>query len=190
MSNMPARRPGQPAWDGFGCGQGGQPFCPKIGICKQAQPRVDDNLLIPNPLGRKCPASCARSGLGYAAVPFPGVIAGFTAAGRCREEHQAKHSAGRVAKAQLTLAKLTDKPSIAWNGELAGFGYRFRPSVIVSFIVSCRAGASGRNAPAKRMVVGIAAARARRRDTGTAATCPADPPVTICCRRRPNPWRA
>ena len=84
-----------------------------------------------------------------------------------------QHTAKRVAKVKLTLAKRTvealepaDKPWIAWDEKLTGFGCRVQPSGTKSFVVNYRAGDGGRNAPNKRVVVGrygrVTPDRARR----------------------------
>ncbi len=84
-----------------------------------------------------------------------------------------QHPAKRVAKVKLTLTRRTvealqaaDKPWIAWDDKLTGFGVRVHPSGAKSFIVNYRAGDGGRKAPNKRVVIGrygrIAPDRARR----------------------------
>ena len=83
-------------------------------------------------------------------------------------------SAKRVARVKLTLTKRTvealeraDKPWIAWDDKLSGFGCRVQPSGTKSFIVNYRAGEGGRRAPNKRVVVGrfgrVTPEQARRR---------------------------
>ena len=85
-----------------------------------------------------------------------------------------QHTAKRIAKVKLTLTKRTvealepaDKPWIAWDDKLTGFGCRVQPSGIKSFVVNYRAGEGGRKAPNKRVVVGrygrIAPDQARRK---------------------------
>ena len=80
----------------------------------------------------------------------------------------------RVARVKLTLTKRTvealepaDKPWIAWDDKLVGFGCRVQPSGTKSFIVNYRAGEGGRRAPNKRVVVGrygrVTPEQARRR---------------------------
>ena len=83
-------------------------------------------------------------------------------------------SAKRIAKVKLTLTKRTvealepaDKPWIAWDDKLVGFGCRVQPSGTRSFVVNYRAGDGGRKAPNKRVVVGrfgrVTPDQARRR---------------------------
>ena len=67
----------------------------------------------------------------------------------------------RTARVKITLNKSSiealqpaDKPWIAWDDRLSGFGCRVQPSGLRSFIVNYRAGAGGRNAPNKRLVIG------------------------------------
>ena len=84
-----------------------------------------------------------------------------------------KHSGKRIAKVRLTLTKRTveameptDKPWIAWDDRLIGFGVRVQPSGTKTFIVNYRTGDGGRTAPNKRVAIGrygrIAPDRARR----------------------------
>ena len=83
------------------------------------------------------------------------------------------HSGKRIAKVRLTLTKRTvealeptDKPWIAWDDRLIGFGVRVQPSSTKTFIVNYRTGDGGRTAPNKRVAIGrygrIAPDRARR----------------------------
>ena len=83
------------------------------------------------------------------------------------------HSGKRIAKVRLTLTKRTvealeptDKPWIAWDDRLIGFGVRVQPSGTKTFIVNYRTGDGGRTAPNKRVAIGrygrIAPDRARR----------------------------
>ena len=84
-----------------------------------------------------------------------------------------QHTAKRMAKVKLTLTKRAvdslepaDKPWIAWDDKLTGFGCRVQPTGTKSFIVNYRAGEGGRKAPNKRVVVGrygrVTPERARR----------------------------
>ena len=67
----------------------------------------------------------------------------------------------RTAKVRRTLTKRTvdalqpaEKPWIAWDDKLTGFGVRIQPSGTKAFIVNYRAGDGGRKAPNKRVVIG------------------------------------
>ena len=75
-------------------------------------------------------------------------------------EHQ-DTSAKNLPKVKLTLTKRTvdalqpeDKPWIAWDDKLTGFGVRVHPTGAKAFLVNYRAGNGGRKAPNKRVVVG------------------------------------
>ena len=79
----------------------------------------------------------------------------------------------RTARVKLTLTKRTvetlrpaDKPWIAWDDKLTGFGVRVQPSGAKAFVVNYRTGSGGRKAPNKRVVIGrygaIAPDQARR----------------------------
>ena len=85
----------------------------------------------------------------------------------------ANESRKRVARVKLSLTKRAidalepqDKPWIAWDDRLTGFGVKVHPSGIKSFIVNYRAGDGGRKAPNKRVVIGrhgrVSAENARR----------------------------
>ena len=79
----------------------------------------------------------------------------------------------RVAKTKLTITKRAvdalkpaDKPWIAWDDKLTGFGVRVHLTGAKSFIVNYRTGDGGRKAPNKQVVLGrygkIAPDQARR----------------------------
>ena len=79
----------------------------------------------------------------------------------------------RIAKTKLTITKRAvdalkpaDKPWIAWDDKLTGFGVRVHPTGAKSFIVNYRTGDGGRKAPNKQVVLGrygkIAPDQARR----------------------------
>ena len=80
----------------------------------------------------------------------------------------------RTAKVRMNLTKRavnalkpTEKPWIAWDTKLTGFGVRIHPSGAKAFIVNYRSGDRGRKAPNKRIVIGrfgsITADEARRK---------------------------
>ena len=67
----------------------------------------------------------------------------------------------RTAKLRLTLTRRTvqdlqpaDKPWIAWDDRLVGFGVRVQPSGAKSFIVNYRIGSGGRKARNRRIAIG------------------------------------
>jgi len=70
-------------------------------------------------------------------------------------------SAKRVARVKLTLTKRAveamtpgDKPWIAWDDKLTGFGVQVHPTGAKSFLVNYRTDGGGRKAPNKRVVLG------------------------------------
>ena len=67
----------------------------------------------------------------------------------------------RTANLKMTLTKRAvealapgDKPFIAWDDRLTGFGLRVQPSGVRSYIVNYRAGGGGRKAANRRLVIG------------------------------------
>ena len=67
----------------------------------------------------------------------------------------------RVAKTKLTITKRAidvlkpaEKPWIAWDDKLTGFGVRVHPTGAKSFIINYRTGDGGRKAPNKQVVLG------------------------------------
>ena len=67
----------------------------------------------------------------------------------------------RLAKTRLTITKRAvdalepaDKPWIAWDDKLTGFGVRVHPTGTKSFIVNYRSGDGGRKAPNRQIVLG------------------------------------
>ena len=75
--------------------------------------------------------------------------------------HPFMTSGKRIARVKLTIAKRAidslepgDKPWIAWDDRLTGFGVLVHPSGVKSFIVNYRLGSGGRTAPNKRLVIG------------------------------------
>ena len=80
----------------------------------------------------------------------------------------------RTAKVKLTLTRRTvenlqpaDKPWIAWDARLIGFGVRVQPSGAKAFIINYRTGSGGRKARNRRIAIGrcghLAPEEARRR---------------------------
>ena len=67
----------------------------------------------------------------------------------------------RTARVKLTIARRAidsfepaDKPWIAWDDKLTGYGVLIHPSGVKSYIVNYRLGDGGRAAPNKRLVIG------------------------------------
>ena len=82
-------------------------------------------------------------------------------------------SGKRTANIKLTLNKRTvealspaEKPFIAWDDRLTGFGVRVQPSGVRSYLVNYRAEGGGRRAANRRLVIGrhdrVSAEQARR----------------------------
>ena len=82
-------------------------------------------------------------------------------------------SGKRTAQIKLTLNKRSvdalkpaDKPFIAWDDRLTGFGVRVQPSGVRSYLVNYRADGGGRRAANRRLVIGrhgrVSAEQARR----------------------------
>ena len=72
-----------------------------------------------------------------------------------------KNAEKLIAKVKTTLTKRTvdslgpaDKPYIAWDDRLSGFGVRVQPSGTKTFVVNYRADDGGRRAPNKRVTLG------------------------------------
>ena len=79
----------------------------------------------------------------------------------------------RTANVKITLSKRTvealkpsNKPFIAWDDKLTGFGVRVQPSGVRSYLVNYRASGGGRRAANRRLVIGrhgpVTAEQARR----------------------------
>ena len=67
----------------------------------------------------------------------------------------------RTAKVKLTLTRRTvdslpptDKPWIAWDDRVSGFGVRVQPSGVKAFIINYRIGSGGRRARNRRIAIG------------------------------------
>ena len=82
-------------------------------------------------------------------------------------------SGKRTANLKITLNKRNvdalkpaEKPYIAWDDRVTGFGLRVQPSGVRSYLVNYRAGAGGRKAANRRLVLGrhgrVTADQARR----------------------------
>jgi len=69
-------------------------------------------------------------------------------------------------KRNVESLKPAEKPFIAWDDKLTGFGLRVQPTGVRSYIVNYRAGNRGRKAPNRRLVIGrhghLTADQARR----------------------------
>ena len=85
----------------------------------------------------------------------------------------ATNTGKRTAKVKLTLTRRTvenlrpaDKPWIAWDARVSGFGVRVQPSGVKAFIINYRIGSGGRRARNRRIAIGrcdhLAAEDARR----------------------------
>ena len=71
-----------------------------------------------------------------------------------------------LTKRTVDALQPAERPRIAWDDKLTGFGVRIHPSGTKAFIVNYRAGDGGRKAPNKRVVIGrygpLTADRARK----------------------------
>ena len=110
-----------------------------------------------------------RSGLQKVHWVLPGIIEFFSRVDRgVDRKPDGRYGTGmdtstgkRTARVRRTLTKRTvdalqpaEKPWIAWDDKLTGFGVRIQPSGTKAFIVNYRAGDGGRKAPNKRVVIG------------------------------------
>ncbi len=71
------------------------------------------------------------------------------------------NTAKRIARLKITLTKRAvetlkpdERPWIAWDDRLTGFGVRVQPSGAKTFVVNYRSGSGGRSAPNKRVTLG------------------------------------
>ena len=60
----------------------------------------------------------------------------------------------RLTKRAVEALRPADKPWIAWDDRLTGFGVRVQPSGTKTFLVNYRVGEGGRKAPNKRITIG------------------------------------
>ena len=115
------------------------------------------------------------------AVPklLPRVVAGVDLRATPCHHPSMPNPGKRTARVKLTIArraidgfKPADKPWIAWDDRLTGYGVLVHPSGVKSFIVNYRLGSGGRTAPNKRLVIGRCdrmAPEAARREAHRAA---------------------